>query len=66
METFKFENGGDNPGELIVSRDRFYGEEYVTLELDPAANAVYLTAGQARAVAHELMTEAAALDMPPP
>jgi hypothetical protein len=53
-------------GTLTVGRDRFRGEEYAMLRVVPPAGLVSLTAGQARAVARELMTEADALDVPLP
>lgn len=62
MSTHSFERGGQDDGTLTVSIDRFYGDNYVAIDLDPAVVSAHLTAEQARAVAADLIAHANALD----
>ena len=58
--------GGDivNNGLLAVELDRFYGEDYVSIELGHGGSFAHLTAEQARAVARDLIEHADRLDPP--
>jgi hypothetical protein len=61
MAEHPFTRGGADDGKLGVSIDRFYGEDYVCVELMPGVTFANLTAQQARAVAHDLTVHADAL-----
>lgn len=57
-----FDRGGADDGTLSVHIERFYGDEYVAIDLDPAGSGAHLTAEEARAVAADLVQHANELD----
>jgi hypothetical protein len=57
-----FHRGGAPDGTLAVSIERFYGDDYVAIDLEPGASMAHLTAEQARAVAGDLVAHADELD----
>jgi hypothetical protein len=57
-----FDRGGQDDGKLTVSIERFYGEDYVSIDLEPGATGANLTASQAREVAADLIANAEQLD----
>lgn len=70
MAEHTYDRGGgdtddtDDNGMLTVEIGRFYGEDYVSIELAHGATFAYLTAGQACAVAMDLLKHANRLDPP--
>lgn len=62
MAAHAFDRGGAPDGTLGIALDRFYGEDYVCIELADGSTEAHLTAGQARAVAADLIAHAAALE----
>ncbi|MCX5239802.1 hypothetical protein OG824_31835 [Streptomyces prunicolor] len=61
MAFHTFDRGGAPAGTLAISIDRF-GDDYVALDLDPAAGVAHLTAEETRAVAADLLAHADELD----
>lgn len=61
MGAHPFDWGG-LPGTLMVSIDKFYGDNLVSLELRGAKGEAHLTAVQARALAADLISHADYLD----
>lgn len=62
MSGHDFDRGGQDDGTLMVSIDKFYGDDYVTIDLNPGVTGAHLTAEQARAVAADLIVHADYLD----
>lgn len=57
MSGHDFDWGG-LPGTLMVSIDKFHGDDLVSLELRGVQNEAHLTPEQARALAADLVTHA--------
>jgi len=62
MTRHTYDRGGAPDGTIGISIDRFYGDDYVCIELEDGATFANLTAAQARAVAEDLTAHADALD----
>lgn len=62
MSSHSFDRGSQDDGTLTVSIERFYGDDYVTLDLIPGVSMVHLDAEGARAVAADLLAHADRLD----
>lgn len=61
MAEHRFDHGGQDDGTLTISIARFYGDDYVHLDTGSSTGA-HLTAGQARAVAADLIVQAEQLE----
>ena len=64
MSGHTFDRGGQDDGTLMVSIDKWYGDDYVTVDLNPGVTEAHLTAARAREVAADLIAHADYLEAP--